>query len=412
MSDCTDPSGVPFAALDPALLRNERTSLKWTRFPADILPMFVAEMDFTIAPEIKRALIERIENSDIGYLDSPGPLAPAFAGFARDRWGWDVNEDHVRLVTDVATGVVEALRVGRPAGGRLAIPVPTYPGFFEMLEELSFETVQVPLVVPGPGTDEAGGLDLEAIEREFAAGIDAFILCNPHNPHGIVFTHAELTALAELAAKYDVFVVSDEIHAPLVHDPAAFMPFAPVAAEAGTLALASTSASKGWNIAGAKCAVLVAADDRSAELLDKLPPEAVTRSSILGLHAGVAAFTEARDWLDRAIAQIKANDDLLAELVSAHLPRVVHTRPAASYVSWLDFREAGLGDDPYERILNDAKVAFNNGAFFGEGGQGHVRINLACAPETIREAIRRIAAILPSTPAADTHTTTVEGTVR
>lgn len=395
MSDCTDPSGTPFAALDPALLRGERTSLKWTRFPADVLPMFVAEMDFTVAPEIKRTLIERIENSDIGYLDSPGPLAPAFADFARDRWGWNVNAEHVRLVTDVATGVVEALRVARPHGGRLALSVPTYPGFFEMLEELSFETVQVPLTAPDHRSRTAGGLDLGAIEREFAAGIDAFILCNPHNPHGIVFTFDELTRLAELAAQYDVFVISDEIHAPLVHDASTFVPFASVAAPAGALSLTSTSASKGWNIAGAKCAILVASDDRSAELLDRLPPEAVTRASILGLHAGTTAFIEGREWLDRAITQIKANDDLLAELIAEHLPGVAHIRPAASYVAWLDFREAGLGDDPYERILSEAKVAFNNGAFFGDGGQGHVRINLACAPETIREAIRRVAAILP-----------------
>lgn len=397
----SDPSGVPFADLDPARIRTERTSIKWTRFPEDVLPLFVAEMDFTVAPEITRALIERIEASDIGYLDGPGPLASAFAGFAHDRWGWTIPEPFVHLATDVATGVVEALRVFRPSGGRLVLPTPTYPGFFEMLAELNFDTVQIPLREDRSSAVTAS-LDLAAIEREFASddGVDAFILCNPHNPHGVAFTQDELKELARLAAAYDVFVVSDEIHAPLTHAGTTFTPFAPLAAAAGALSVTTTSASKGWNIAGSKCSVIVAADERSNAILRSLPPEVNTRSSILGLHASVAAFTDGRDWLDRTIAQVEANDDLLADLVAAHLPGVVHVRPRASYLAWLDFTRAGLGDDPYAVILSEARVALNNGAAFGEGGAGHVRLNLACAPDTIREAVRRIAAILPGATAS------------
>lgn len=402
-----DPSGVPFADLDPTRLRTERTSIKWTRFPEDVLPLFVAEMDFTVAPEIKRALIDRIEASDIGYLDGPGPLARAFAGFALDRWGWTVPESFVHLATDVATGVVEALRVFRPKGGRLVLPTPTYPGFFEMLAELNFETVQIPLredrsTASGSSSTAPGRLDLAAIEREFASdeGVDAFILCNPHNPHGIAFAHDELHELARLAAAYDVVVVADEIHAPLTHAGTTFTPFAPIAATAGALSVTTTSASKGWNIAGSKCSVIVAANERSNEILRSLPPEVSTRSSILGLHASVAAFTHGRDWLDRTIAQVEANDELLARLVAEQLPGVVHVRPRASYVAWLDFTQAGLGDDPYAVILSRARVALNNGAAFGAGGAGHVRLNLACAPDTIREAVRRIASILPGSAAS------------
>lgn len=403
MADCldahdTDPSGVPFGELDPALLRGERTSLKWTRFPADTLPLFVAEMDFAVAPEIRTALIERVAASDIGYLDSPGPLAPAFADFVRDRWGWEVPLERIHLATDVATGVVESLRVLAPRGKRIAVPTPVYPGFFEMLEELPFETVEIPLAGDTGAADATPELDLAAIEREFAseAGIDAFLLCNPHNPHGIAHSEAVLTELARLAAKHGVVVISDEVHAPLTHTTAPFVPFAPLAAAAGTISVSTLSASKGWNIAGAKCSVIVAADERANLLLGNLPPESVTRTSILGLHASIAAFSEAREWLDRTIAQVEANSALLAELVAEHLPGVSFTPPHASYLAWLNFREAGLGDDPYTRILTDAKVALNNGAFFGAGGEGYVRLNLACAPDTIREAVRRIASILPA----------------
>ncbi|MBL3699894.1 aminotransferase class I/II-fold pyridoxal phosphate-dependent enzyme [Leucobacter luti] len=427
-SPSVDPSGVPFTELDPELLRAQRTSLKWTRFPADVLPLFVAEMDFAVAPEIREAIIARVEASDTGYLDGPGPLAPAFAEFAAAAWDWHVPTEHVYLATDVATGVVESLRIawelrradaaagGAPASGRIVVPTPVYPGFFEMLEEVPYEIVEVPLReadaagaeagagaasgtgagAPVPGEGPELRLDLAAIADAFAAGADAFLLCNPHNPHGLVHTAAELGELARLAEQYGVFAVSDEIHAPLTHAGERFVPFAPLAAAAGALAVVATSASKGWNLAGAKCSVIVAADERANAALQHLPPETVTRASILGLHAGVAAFTSGREWLARAIGQIEANTALLAELVAAQLPGVRLVRPRAGYLAWLDFREAGLGEDPYARILTEARVALNDGAFFGAGGAGHVRLNLACAPDTIRAAVSRIAAILPT----------------
>ncbi|MBK0422279.1 aminotransferase class I/II-fold pyridoxal phosphate-dependent enzyme [Leucobacter sp. CSA2] len=398
VSATADPGGVPFAELTPERLRQRRTSIKWTRFPDDVLPLYVAEMDYELAPAIKRALIERVEASDTGYLDGPGPLAAAFAGFAEDRFAWAVPEHRVHLATDVATGVVEALRVARPNGGRLALATPCYPGFFEMLEEVPFETVQLPLI-SADGSDFR--LDLAGIAAAFATepGIDAFILCNPHNPHGTVHSEEELAELARLAARHDVFVVSDEIHAPLTHPGTTFTPFAPLAAAAGALSVTTTSASKGWNLAGAKCSVIVAADDRADALLRGLPPETTTRASILGLHAGVAAFAESRDWLDRAIALVRANEARLHELVAERLPGVRLIRPRAGYLAWLDFTGSGLGPGPAGRILAEARVALNDGAAFGVGGAGHARINLACAPDTLERAIDRIAGILPGSGA-------------
>lgn len=386
-----DPSGTPWADLDPKQLATSRTSIKWTRFP-NALPMFVAEMDFPLAPEIRRTLIERIEASDTGYLDGPGPLAPAFAQFVRTRWGWEVDHSFIHLATDVASGVVESLRVGRPHGGRVLVPTPVYPGFFEMLEEVPFEVVEVPLL---DDTHTGPRLDLDAIAALFAAtpGIDAMLLCNPHNPHGLLHTHDDLSRLANLAAKHDVFIISDEIHAPLTHHGHQFTPFAPLAAAAGALSVTTTSASKGWNLAGVKCSVIVAADHRANEVLAQLPPETVTRTSILGLHASVTAFTQAGDWLDRVIAQVEANQRLLAALIDDQLSGVVMTPAAAGYLAWLDLRGAGLGDDPAARLLREAHVAFNDGRAFGRGGAGHVRVNLACAPDTIVEAVRRIAKV-------------------
>lgn len=387
LGDGVDPAGVPWAELDPALLRARRTSIKWAAHQSDVLPLFVAEMDFTVADEVRQAITRAVDLSDIGYVNGPGALPEVFADFAEDRWAWSPPHEHVHLATDVATGVVEAMRVFRPKGGRLVLPVPTYPGFFEMLQELPFEVVQVALLEEGGQVS----LDLEAIASEFERGTDAFILCNPQNPHGVPFEKEQLAALAELAARHDVFVLSDEIHAPLTHHGVTFHPFAPIAAEAGALSATATSASKGWNIAGAKCSVIVAADERANRVLQQLPPEVQTRVSLLGLHANVAAFSDGREWLDRAITQIEANQRLFAALAAEHLPGVGWLPGRASYLAWLDFREAWLGDNPAGRILADARVALNPGPDFGDGGAGHARLNLACAPTTLVAAVEKIA---------------------
>ncbi|WP_104081742.1 MalY/PatB family protein [Cryobacterium sp. Y11] len=376
-------------------IRRERSSVKWTRFPADVLPLFVAEMDYPLAPQIVATLVQRVQASDTGYLDGPGPLAPVFTQFALQRWGWQVDPSHVHLATDVSVGIVEALRLAVPAGGRVAITPPVYPPFYELVEEAAASVLETPLIELA----DSWALDLAGLERSFATGVAAFLLCNPHNPHGIVWERSTLEALARLAAQYDVFVISDEIHAPLTHPGTTFTPFAPLALAAGARAVTVTSASKGWNIAGLKCALVIAADDATNELLNRLPEEVACRTSILGLHANIAAFG-CTDWLDTAIDHIVANDSLLAELLYEHLPAVIYHRPRASYLAWLDLRQLGLGDNPYQRILNDARVALNNGESFGLGGVGFARLNLACSPDTLREAVARIAALVARVQAA------------
>jgi cystathionine beta-lyase len=385
---------VPMAAdtQDPVeSLRNERTSIKWTRYAPDVLPLFVAEMDYGIAPEVADELVARIRSSDLGYLDGPGPLAPAFAAFASERWGWTVDESRVHLATDVSVGIVETLRLALPDGGRVVITPPVYPPFFELVTEARAEVVEVPL----RETFGDWSLDLVGLEAAFADGVTVFLLCNPHNPLGLVHDRATLEALAALAARYDVLVVSDEIHGPLTHPGFVFSPFAPIAEAAGARSVCVTSASKGWNLAGVKCSVIVAGDDRTAALLDTLNEEVACRTSILGLHANVRALS-CTDWLDDAVTRIVANDRLLASLLSEHLPGVVYHRPRAGYLAWLDFRGIGLGDDPSVPLREHAYVALNSGLSFGAQGRGFARLNLACSPDTLREAVARIAAAYPS----------------
>ena len=364
-----------------------RTSEKWVRYPADVLPLFVAEMDYPLAPVVADAMAERIRLSDTGYVASPLPVGEAFAGFASRRWSWRVDPTSVRTTTDVSVCIVETLRSAIRPGDGVVINPPVYPPFFHLVTEAGGSVVEVPLLDDGARYS----LDLAGIEAAFAAGARALLLCNPQNPIGVVHSAASLASVAELAARYGVTVVSDEIHGLLTHSTATFTPFLSVSDAARENGIAVTSASKAFNLAGVKCALMVAASDRSLALLDRMSEEVLWRTSILGLHASVAAFTHADGWLDGTIAAIEASKLLLGQLLESELPAVGFRPPDATYLAWLDFRALEWGDDPSIRAL-DARVALNPGPEFGTQGRGFARLNFACSPEVLTEAIRRLAA--------------------
>jgi cystathionine beta-lyase len=371
---------------DPLESLRKRTSEKWVSYPPDVLPLFVAEMDYPLAPVIAEALIDRVRASDTGYVAGPLPAGEAFAGFAERRWGWVVDPARVRTTTDVSVGIVESLRRAIQPGDGIVINPPVYPPFFDLVREAGGALVEVPLLDDG----NEYGLDLDGIERAFVGGARAILICNPQNPVGHVHPRSQLAALAELAARYDVTVVSDEIHSLLTHSTATFTPFLSVSDAAREQGVAVTSASKAFNLAGVKCALMVAASDRSLALLDGMSVEVGWRTSILGLHASVAALTHGDDWLDGTIAAIEASNALLAGLLAQHLPEVGYRPPSASYLGWLDFSALSWGDDPSIRALA-AKVALNAGPSFGTQGGGFARLNFACAPDVLTEAVTRLA---------------------
>jgi len=368
-----------------------RTSVKWTEYPPDVLPLFVAEMDYPLAPNLSRVLHERITASDSGYVGGPGELPAAFAEFAERRWGWRPGLDGIRTTTDVSVAIVETLRQAIRPGEGVVITSPVYPPFVSFIAEAGGAVVDVPLL---EGADRPSGyaLDLDGIERAFASGARAMLLCHPHNPLGLIHPAEDLETLAASAARHDVIVISDEIHAPLVHAGQPFTPFLSVSDEARAQAVTVTSASKGFNLAGFKCALMIAESARTVALLDAMSFEVGARTSILGLHASAAALRDDEPWLDGAISAIEASSGLLATLLAAKLPDVGYRPPLAGFLAWLDFRSLGW-DDPAGRILSEAKVALVPGPDFGAAGAGFARLNLACSPEVLAEAIDRIAAI-------------------
>ncbi|CAL9667727.1 Putative cystathionine beta-lyase [Streptomyces sp. enrichment culture] len=364
--------------------------MKWRTYPADVLPLWVAEMDVQPAESVVRAVTRAMELGDTGYPVGTA-YAEALADFAGKRWGWDdLAVERTAIVPDVMLGVVEMLKLVTRPGDPVIVNPPVYPPFYQFVTHLDRRVVEAPL---GPDLR----IDLGVLEEEFrravaGGGRAAFLLCSPHNPTGTVHTAGELAAVAALAERYGVRVVADEIHAPVVTAPGAwFVPYLSVpGAERG---LSLMSASKGWNLPGLKAAVAVAGPG-AADDLARMPEEVGHGPSHVGVLAHTAALRDGTDWLDAVLAGLDENRRLLTGLLAERLPGVVHRAGEATYLAWLDCRTLGLGDDPAEVFLDRGRVALSSGLPFGSGGAGHVRLNLATSPELLTEAVRRMASVL------------------
>jgi cysteine-S-conjugate beta-lyase len=360
-----------------------RRSAKWRFYEADVLPAWVAEMDFPLAPAVKIALAEAVEMSDTGYAypDAIG-FGEAFAGFARERLDWEVDPTAVTPASNVVEAIIALLGTIAKPGDRIIINTPVYHPFFSIIEQLGLELAEVPLV--------DGELDLDGIDAEFRRGAVAHILCSPHNPTGTLPTEGQLRTLAACAAKHGAWVLSDEIHWPLTLPGARHVPFLSVSGEAREHGIALASASKAFNLAGLGCAHYVTASDRAREVVDGLPFSA-KHGGHLGALATVAAYRDGGAWLDDVIAVVDHNRALLADLLAATLPEVGYTPPRAGYLTWLDLRALDLGDDPTEALLERGRVALNPGPAFGPQGAGHARLNIGTSPALVEEAVKRIA---------------------
>lgn len=365
-----------------------RRSAKWRTYPDDVLPMFVAEMDVALAPPVQQVLAEAVAASDTGYALALPELAEALAGFAQRRWGWTIDPGRVAPVPDVGVGMVEVLRLLGAGGRSVVFSPPVYPPFWHWAAEVGARAVQVPLV-----DDGSHRLDLAALERAFAQGPAAYLLCNPHNPVGRVPDAAELAGLVELATRYGVPLVSDEIHAPLTLPGQPFTPLLTVPG-AAEVSLAVVSASKAFNLAGLKCAAVVAGSDRMDAVLTRMPEDVRWRAGHLGALASVAAYTAGDAWLDGLRAALAERFDILDGLLADQLPQLRWQRPQATYLAWLDCRAVGEGDQPFRRFLDRGRVAVEPGPKFGSRGSGFVRLNVGTSVELLTEGVARMAAAL------------------
>lgn len=388
----------PLEELDFDQLRH-RTSIKWRAHPADVLPLWVAEMDVRLAPTVAEAVYAAIDSGDTGYPTGTA-FAEAVSEFAVRRWQWhDLDAGRTVMVSDVMMGIVEVLRLITERGDAVVVNSPVYAPFYAFVSHDGREVIEAPL-----GRDRRIDLDVlgETFRRAAAPGRKVvFLLCNPHNPTGTVHTADELRAVAELARSCGVRVVSDEIHAPVVLPGARFTPYLSVPGAENAFAL--MSGSKAWNLAGLKVALAIAGSESAADLR-RMPEEVSHGPSHLGAIAHAEAFRTGGDWLDALLQGLDANRTLLGQLVDEHLPGVAFAPPQGTYLAWLDCRRLGVDDDravdgiavasdlsgPARMFLDDARVALSSGHVFGTGGAGHVRLNFATSQAILTEAVTRM----------------------
>lgn len=386
-----------FDAIELATLRRRR-SYKWTAFPADVLPAFVAEMDLPLAPAVSAALREAVEIGDAGYANDHH-AAEAFAAFAAARWAWDPDPRRTAIVPDVMGGVARAIEIFTAAGDGVVLTPPVYGPFRQAIERLG----RVPVDAPMRYTAGAPGywaLDIDGICAALAAGGRAVLLCNPHNPTGSVPTPAELGALRDAAARTGAGLISDEVHAPLTLPGRSFTPLLALGEQR---ALTVTSASKSWNVAGLKCALLIAGDAETADAVEQLPV-ALRHPGHYGVLAANAAFSAAAQgdgWLDEVIAHLSRQHDRARMLLAEALPEIAVTPADSGYLMWLDCRGLMLEPleaEPAEVFLERGRVALSPGLEFGREGAGFARLNIATSGPLLLEAVRRMRAAFSRDP--------------
>ncbi|MFA9277324.1 MAG: MalY/PatB family protein [Rhodoluna sp.] len=378
---------TPFTTYSLDQLKS-RTSAKWQHYGADVLPLWVAEMDATIAPSVVEAVNAAMTSGDTGY--AVGDIyGEAFVEYSKRHWNLDLDPAYTIPVIDVIRGLGSVISHATEPGAPIVITPPVYYPFAMIVAGTGRTLVNAPMTA-------AGRFDPETLEKGFAEAAamgkgGMVLISNPHNPTGVVHTREELIALAVLANKHGLRILSDEIHAPLMMPGYEFISILDIPEAADAIVV--TSASKSYNLAGLKGALIVT-NKESSEFVRSMKAEYLEAPSHLGTIAHVAALRGGDEWIAAVNKDIDRNRHLVTELVSTFLPGAKYTPVEATYLAWVDCRALGLGDDPGQVFLEKGKVAFSSGHVFGEGGEGHIRVNMGTSPEILTEAFRRAAQAL------------------
>ena len=371
-----------------------RGSVKWTRGGPGVIGAFVAEMDFGAAPAVQAALLDVVERADFGYLSdrAAAELSDSCARWQADHYGWDVDPARVRPLPDVITGLKAAISLFSAPGSPVILPTPAYMPFLTVPRSLGRDIIQVPMAT---GVDGRAVIDTDGIDAAFKRGANLLILCNPGNPVGRVYEAAELAAVADVVAANGGRVFADEVHAPLIYPGGTHVPYASISPLTAGHTVTGTSASKGWNLPGLKCAQLILSNDRDAALWSVDPYGFEHGTSSVGVQASTAAYRDGGPWLDEVVEYLDGSRRLLADLLREQLPDVRYQPPEGTYLGWLDCRDLAAGDgaavSPAEFFLAKAQVMLTDGAGCGDAGRGYARLNFATPRPILAEIVRRLA---------------------
>jgi cystathionine beta-lyase len=364
--------------------------VKWTYYPQDVLPFWVADMDFPSPKPILDALRKAVNHGVLGYeLASPALLETVAARMLR-LYGWKVKPEWVVPVTGIVSGFNVAARAfGSPKKGYLIQP-PVYNEFHELKNSLGLVQVNVPMVKRVRGNILHYEIDWDLFKKQ-ARKAGMFLLCSPQNPLGIIFSRRDLMRMAEICLENKALIISDEIHSELLLEDKKFTPVATLSSEIAKNTITLVAPSKTFNIPGLFCGFAIIPNDKLREEYLKVVQHLRLHVASLGLRAAQAAFSgECDDWLKELRGYLVANRDFLVNYVTKNMPGVRITIPKATYLAWLDFTQLNLEESPFRFFLETAKVALVDGTLYGENGRGHVRLNFGTSRRILQEGLERM----------------------
>ncbi len=367
--------------------RRNTESAKWRVYDEDVLPMWVADMDFPSPEPVIQALQERVAHGVFGYPWPRDELKESVVAWLERRHRWSVDPEHVLFIPGVVTAFNLATHAVAQPGDGVLVQTPTYGPFLKVAENVKLVQQENQLIC---GEDGQYTIDLDGFESAIDEKTRIFMLCNPQNPTGRVFRQAELEAMAEICLRHNVIICSDEIHHDLVFSGNQHIPIATLAPEIAANTITLLAPSKTFNIAGLKASVAVIENDELREQYEAAKQGLVGWVNLLGQVAMQTSYEQGAEWLDALMTYLESNRDFTYDFVNEQLPGVSMAKPEGTYLAWLDCREMEIEGKPCDFFLENARVAMNDGAWFGAGGEGHVRFNFGAPRTVVEEALERL----------------------
>ncbi len=372
--------------------RNNTRSVKWDALESvfntdDILPMWVADMDFQAPQAINNAIIERAKHGIYGYTTIDEDIEDAIMNWLEERHAWPIDRSWITYSPGVVTSLLIAIQAFTERGDSILIQTPVYPPFSNSITAHERNIVTNSLVEK----DDYYTIDFDDFEQKLKDGVKAFVLCSPHNPVGRVWTKDELQKMADLCVKYDVLIISDEIHCDLVFSDYTHIPIASLSKEISEQTITCMSPSKTFNIAGLQASYLVVEDSNKRNtLIEHFDKQGLTQLNTIGNIALEKAYTDGGEWLDELVHVLEDHKNYVVNRLEKETDLTV-TKMEGTYLLWVNCSSLGLqSEELHEFMIQKARVGLNAGHSYGEEGSSYVRINIACPNETLIEGINRI----------------------
>lgn len=383
---------------DTVIDRKRTNSVKWDFCTCcdgaeDILPMWVADMDFQCPPEVREAVVRTAEHGVYGYSEMPDGYYEAIVAWLSSRHSWQVSPQWLSYSPGVITGMNVAIQTFTAPGDKIILQSPVYPPFFASVLNNGRRVVNNQLYVE----DGEYRMDFDALEASIDDRTRMLLLCSPHNPVGRVWRKDELARLADIALRHELLVFADEIHSDLVFPQYRHVPFASLSPEIAARTITGVAPSKTFNIAGLKASVIVTSDPRLRHAFDQAQERVfgLYTANVFAIAAAEAAYRHGGPWLDEALAYLQQNVEFTQEQLRNTVPRVTAVEPQGTFLMWLDFSELGMKQEELrETIFCGAQVGLNDGISFGRGGEQHMRLNIGCPRSMVAEGLARIASVL------------------